>query len=72
MKKRNCTICLAKTKVLICAFVFAYACCWFSLAEALLPSELKKLTINNLAGMQVRRLVFVDLKDLVSVPDHSL
>ena len=37
-KKRNCTICLAKTKALIsfaviaklvCAFVFAYADCWF-------------------------------------------
>ena len=38
-KKRKCTICVAKTKALIsfvvtakliCAFVFAYADCWFS------------------------------------------
>ena len=38
-KKRNCTIQIAKTKVLIsfavtakliCVFVFAYADCWFS------------------------------------------
>ena len=38
-KKRNCTICVAKTKALIsfavtakliCVFVFAYADCWFS------------------------------------------
>ena len=38
-KKRNCTICIAKTKALIsfavtmklnCVFVFAYAGCWFS------------------------------------------
>ena len=42
-KKRNCTICVAKTKVLIsfaviakliCAVVFAYADCWFSHAMA--------------------------------------
>ena len=42
-KKRNCTVCVAKTKVqiscavnaqLICAFVFAYACCGFSYAAA--------------------------------------
>ena len=40
---RNCTICVAKTKALIsfavtakliCAFVFAYAYCWFSHAAA--------------------------------------
>ena len=42
-KKRNCTICVAKTKALIsfavttkliCAFAFAYANCWFSHAKA--------------------------------------
>ena len=42
-KKRDCTICVAKTKALIsfavtgklaCAFVFAYADCWFSHAKA--------------------------------------
>ena len=42
-KKRDCTICVAKTKVLISfavttklvwAFVFAYADCWFSNAKA--------------------------------------
>ena len=42
-KKRYCTICVAKTKALIsftviakliCAFVFAYAGCWFSHARA--------------------------------------
>ena len=42
-KKRNRTICVAKTKALIsfavtakliCAFVFAYAICWFSHAQA--------------------------------------
>ena len=42
-KKRICTICVAKTKALsscavtaqlICAFVFAYADCWFSGALA--------------------------------------
>ena len=42
-KKRDCTICVAKTKALIsfavtakliCAFVFAYANCWFSHAQA--------------------------------------
>ena len=41
--KRNCTICVAKTKTLItsavtaqliCAFVFAYACYWFPYAVA--------------------------------------
>ena len=39
LENKDCTICLAKTKVLIscavtaqliCAFVFAYADCWFS------------------------------------------
>ena len=43
MKKRECTICVAKTKVLIsgavtarliCDFVYAYADCWFSYAAA--------------------------------------
>ena len=43
MKKRDCTICVAKTKVLIscavtaqliCTFGFAYADCWFSYATA--------------------------------------
>ena len=43
MKKRDCTICVVKTKgliscantaQLICAFVFAYADCWFSHAMA--------------------------------------
>ena len=43
MKKRNCTSRVAKTKSLIsfavtakliCAFVFAYADCWFSHAAA--------------------------------------
>ena len=34
-KKRNCTFCVVKTKTLrtaklICAFVLAYADCWFS------------------------------------------
>ena len=42
-KKRNCTICVAKTKAvisftvtvkLVCAFIFAYANCWFSHAAA--------------------------------------
>ena len=42
-KKRNCIICVAKIKALIsfavtakliCAFVFAYADCWFSHAVA--------------------------------------
>ena len=33
-KKKDCTIHVAKTKVLICAFVFAYADCWFSHAKA--------------------------------------
>ena len=42
-KKRDCTICVAKTKTLvscavtaqlICVFVFAYAICWFSDAGA--------------------------------------
>ena len=42
-KKRNCTIRVVKTKALIsfavtaklvCAFVFAYANCWFSHAQA--------------------------------------
>ena len=42
-KKRDCTICVAKIKALIsfavtaklaCAFVFAYADCWFSHAKA--------------------------------------
>ena len=38
-KKRNCTIRVAKTKglitaKLICAFIFAYANCWFSHAKA--------------------------------------
>ena len=27
---RNCTTCVAKTKALICVFVFADANCWFS------------------------------------------
>ena len=43
MKKRECTICVAKTKALIsctvtprliCDFVYAYADCWFSHAAA--------------------------------------
>ena len=42
-KKRNCTFLETKTRRLIncvavaqqvCAFVFTYACCWFSYAEA--------------------------------------
>ena len=34
-KKRDCTLCVAKTVTaqLICAFVFANANCWFSDAE---------------------------------------
>ena len=56
-KKRDCTICVAKTKALIsnavtakltCAFVFAYADCWFSHAAAhirMLYWE-QKLSIN--------------------------
>ena len=41
--KRDCTICVAQTKglisyavtaQLICVFVFANACCWFSHVEA--------------------------------------
>ena len=31
---RNCTIRVAKTKALICTFVFAYADCWYSHAAA--------------------------------------
>ena len=31
---RDCTTCIAKTKTLICAFVFEYADCWFSDAVA--------------------------------------
>ena len=47
-KSRNCTIHIAKTKALIsfavtakliCAFVFAYADCWFSHAMAQLTLE---------------------------------
>ena len=34
MKKRTCTIRVAKTKALICVFVFAYADCLFSDAAA--------------------------------------
>ena len=39
-KKTYCTICVAKTKalILICAFVFAYANCWFSDVAAQLNS----------------------------------
>ena len=51
-KNRNCTICVAKSKAvisfavtakLICAFVFAYADCWFSDAVAQMENKIKKL-----------------------------
>ena len=44
-KDRDCTICVGKTKALssfavtaklVCAFIFAYADCWFSLAAQFL------------------------------------
>ena len=39
-KYRNCTIRVSKTKAkLICAFVFAYADCWFSHAAAHLVTD---------------------------------
>ena len=47
-KKRDCTIRVAKTKALIscavtaqliCVFVFAYANCWFSHAQALIKDQ---------------------------------
>ena len=53
-KKRKCTIRVAKTKMLIsfavtakliCAFVFAYADCWFSYVAA-------HLFINNMSWYQ--------------------
>ena len=37
-KWRNCTICVAKTKAMICAFGFTYADCWFSHEVAHLSS----------------------------------
>ena len=52
-KKRNCTIRIAKTKALmscaaaaqmICAFVFAYADCWFSDAAAQLKTAMVRHT----------------------------
>ena len=33
-EEEECTICVAKTKVLICLIVFAFACFWFSNAVA--------------------------------------
>ena len=57
--KRYCTICVAKTKALIscavaaqliCAFVFAYANCWFSHAVAHICSHL-----YNSWDMKIRR-----------------
>ena len=51
-KKRNCTICVAKTKALIsfavtpkliCVFVFTYADCWFSHEAA----QINKRSLNK-------------------------
>ena len=50
-KKKDCTISIAKTKALIsfavtaklvCTFVFAYADCWFSHAQAQIRWELRR------------------------------
>ena len=55
-KKRHCTIRLAKTKALnsfavttklICAFVFAYAVCWFSYDAAHISQELIKRSYSQ-------------------------
>ena len=49
-KKRDCTIHVAKTKALISAFVFAYANCWFSHAQAhntLQKGKLVELNIHD-------------------------
>ena len=55
-KKRNCTIRVAKTKALIsfavtakliCAFVFAYAGCWFSHAVAQFCVSLARIKTHN-------------------------
>ena len=55
-KKRNCTIrvakakaliCFAVTAKLICAFVFAYADCWFSHASAQIASTIGRQQIIN-------------------------
>ena len=52
LKKKRCSFCVAKTRVLIsfavtakliCVFVFAYADCWFSHAAA----QIVKLTDRN-------------------------
>ena len=59
MKKKDCTIPAAKTKVLIscavtvqliCVFVFAYANCWFSHAAAqIYTTTLKIIGLNNVS-----------------------
>ena len=55
-KYKNCTICVAKTKALIsfavtakliCAFVFAYADCWFSHAVAQICFVSRNLNKQN-------------------------
>ena len=61
MKKGVCTIGLAKTKVLIscavtaqliCAFVFSYACCWFSHVAAQMISK-NRLTVSKKSFVMV-------------------
>ena len=56
MKKRDCTLCVAKTKALIscavtaqliCAFVFAYADCWFSNAVAHIYLSVSRLVSSS-------------------------
>ena len=58
MKKRDCTIRVAKTKALISfavfAFVFAYANCWFSHAKA-------HLLVNALALKFVESMLLTDI-----------
>ena len=56
-KKRDCTICVAKTKAstsfavtekLVCAFLSAYADCWFSDAAAQIQKvSLEIITLQN-------------------------
>ena len=68
--QRNCTICVVKTKSLIsfavtakliCAFVFAYADCWFSHAAAqiILNNHFIILRIYIFAGKYLFRVQYI-------------
>ena len=73
-KKRDCIIRVAKTKVLIsfavtakliCAFVFAYADCWFFHAAAHILEECKELTLRKLAHAHTENFLALENENVL-------